>query len=78
MLKNAYIPLVFRITVLAFSIAALAVATSIFLEVKHVNADPDPNNQCATRASTVMAISVGSVAVPYIGYITWDEYMSKP
>jgi hypothetical protein len=30
------------------------------------------------RASTYMAIIVGSIAIPYVGYVTWDEYMSKP
>lgn len=78
LLKNAYMPLIFRVTVLAFSIAALAISAAIFIQVKHVNADDNPNNQCATRASTFMGLSVGSVAVPYIAYVTWDEYMSKP
>lgn len=78
LLKNAYVPLIFRLTTLAFSTAALAMAAAIFINVHHVNSDNDPNNQCATRASTFMALSVGSVAVPYIGYVTWDEYMSKP
>lgn len=78
LLKNAYMPMVFRLTVLAFSIAGLAVAANIYRNIKNVNRDADPGNQCATRASTYMAISVGSVAVPYICYVTWDEYMSKP
>jgi hypothetical protein len=25
-----------------------------------------------------MAIVVGCVAIPYVLYVTWDEYMSKP
>ena len=71
-------PLVFRIAVFAFSTAALAVAAAIYIDVHRVNADLNPNNQCARRASTYMAICVGSVALPYLSYVTWDEYMSKP
>lgn len=78
MLKNAYVPLIFRITVLAFTAAALGLAAAIYINVDKVNNDSDPYNQCATRASTFMAICVGSIAVPYIIYVTWDEYLSKP
>ena len=78
MLKNPFVPLVFRLTVFAFSAAALAIAAEIYVTVNRVNHDADPDNQCATRASTYMAICVGTVALPYIGYVTWDEYMSKP
>ena len=78
LLKNPFVPLVFRVTVFAFSTAALAVAVSIYMNVRRVNQDSNPNNQCAGRASTYMAICVSSVALPYLGYVTWDEYMSKP
>ncbi len=71
-------PLLFRITILAFTTAALGVAASIFINIQRVNHDADPNNQCSKRASTYMAIIIGSIALPYIGYVTWDEYMSKP
>ena len=78
LLKNPFVPLIFRLTIFAFTTAALAVAISIYVNVQHVNSDADPNNQCAKRASTFMAIAVGAIALPYIGYVTWDEYMSKP
>ncbi|KAK5175567.1 uncharacterized protein LTR77_000706 [Saxophila tyrrhenica] len=78
LLKNPFVPLVFRITVLAFSAAALGIGASMFVNIERANRDADPNNQCATRASTYMAIIVGTVALPYLGYVTWDEYMSKP
>lgn len=78
LLKNPFIPLALRLTVLCFSLASLAVAAQIFTRVKYVNSDPDPSNQCAPRASTYMAIIVGVIAIPYSGYVTWDEYMSKP
>jgi len=50
----------------------------MFEKIQAVNTDNDPNNQCAPRASTYMAIVVGCVAIPYTLYVTWDEYMSKP
>lgn len=78
LLKNPFVPLFFRVTVLTFSAGALGIAASIYTAVQKVNVDADPNNQCASRASTFMAISVGCFALPYIGYVTWDEYMSKP
>ncbi len=53
-------------------------AAAIYIDVDNVNHDTIADNNCAKRASTYMAISVGSVALPYIGYVTWDEYMSKP
>ncbi|KAK3655230.1 hypothetical protein LTR56_003652 [Elasticomyces elasticus] len=78
LLKNPFIPLAFRLSTLAFSGAALAIAATIRVNVNHVNSDNDDQNQCATRASTYMALCVGCVAIPYVGYVTWDEYMSKP
>jgi hypothetical protein len=78
LLKNAFVPLFFRLTVLAFSCAALGVSAGILKTVGSVNDDNDVNNQCAPRASTYMGIIVPSIAIPYVGYVTWDEYMSKP
>lgn len=78
LLKNPFIPLAFRLTVIAFAAAGLGVAGTIFHAVDRVNNDADPVNQCARRASTYMAVVVDCVAIPYLGYVTWDEYMSKP
>ncbi|TKA30154.1 hypothetical protein B0A50_02873 [Salinomyces thailandicus] len=78
LLKNPFVPLAFRITVLAFAVASLGVAATLYRNIEHVNHDESASNQCAARASTYMAICVGSIAIPYVGYVTWDEYMSKP
>ncbi|GAB7332507.1 hypothetical protein MBLNU13_g04299t2 [Cladosporium sp. NU13] len=78
LLKNPFIPLIFRIIVLAFSGASLGISARMFEKIHAVNTDNDPDNQCAPRASTYMAIVVGCVAIPYTLYVTWDEYMSKP
>ena len=75
-MKNPFVPLVFRILVLAFTLAALGLGGRIWHEADHVKKTTD--RACVQRASTYMALIVDSIAVPYIGYVTWDEYMSKP
>lgn len=63
-------PLIFRITVFTTSLIALGLSTSIHhLSNKYTY---DQN------ASATMAIVVDVVAIPYILYITWDEYTGKP
>lgn len=64
------VPLVFRVTVLITSIVALSIAASIHhLSNKYTYSQ---------NASATMAIVVDVVAIPYILYITWDEYTGKP
>lgn len=63
---------------LAFSGASLGISATLYENIRAVNTDDDVDNQCAPRASTFMAIAVGCVAIPYVCYVTWDEYMSKP
>ncbi|KAH0369034.1 hypothetical protein KCU65_g3555, partial [Aureobasidium melanogenum] len=75
-LKNPFVPLVFRLIVLSFTVAALGLGARVFHEADAVNRQGE--GPCSKRASTYMAIVLDSVAVPYIGYITWDEYLSKP
>lgn len=57
-------------TVLTTSIVALAIASS----VHHLS----NRYTYAQNASTTMAIVVDVVAIPYILYITYDEYTGKP
>lgn len=65
----------FRLLVLTFTLAALGLGGRIFHEADSVTANEGP---CDKRASTYMAIVLDSIAVPYILYVTWDEYLSKP
>ena len=65
-------------TVLAFSAAGLGIGATILHTVNRVNEDLDPNNQCAPQASTYMAIIVSAIAIPYLCYVTYDEYFNKP
>ncbi|GAM85137.1 hypothetical protein ANO11243_031410 [Dothideomycetidae sp. 11243] len=73
-LKNPFVPLVFRTITAAFTIAALALGARVFRQTKSVSG----TTGCHQRASTYIAIVVDAIAVPYIMYITWDEYTSKP
>ena len=64
------VPLFFRVTVLTTSTIALGLSSSIYY-LTH-------NSPFTQTPSTIMAIVVDVVALPYIGYITWDEYTGKP
>lgn len=64
------VPLIFRITVLTTSCIALGLSCSIF----HLSS----KYSYRQNASTIMAIVVDVVAIPYIIYFTWDEYTGKP
>jgi hypothetical protein len=64
------VPLVFRVTVLITSVVALGLSASVHhLSNKYFYSQ---------NPSTTMAIVVDVVAIPYILYITWDEYTGKP
>ena len=56
--------------VLSTSVIALGLACSIYIATQGSEYHQTP--------STIMAIVVDVVAIPYIGYITWDEYTGKP
>jgi len=64
------VPLFFRVVVFATSTIALGLSCSVY-HLTDISAFPQ-------TPSTIMAIVVDVVAMPYIGYITWDEYTGKP
>ncbi|CZT43643.1 uncharacterized protein RSE6_03709 [Rhynchosporium secalis] len=70
LISHALVPLGFRLTVLSTSIIALAISSSVH-HLSNVYT-------YAQNASTTMAIVVDVVAIPYILYITYDEYTGKP
>jgi len=72
MLKNPFVPLVFRLITVIFTLTALGLGVRIYRRTDNA---PQP---CSQRASTYIAVIVDSIAVPYILYVTWDEYTSKP
>ncbi|KAI9663188.1 MAG: hypothetical protein M1821_008236 [Bathelium mastoideum] len=70
-LRNPFIPLIFRLIVLACSTAALGLGVTLLNLVRSVHCEWRPT-------SSLMAIIVDSIAIPYLLYVTWDEYTSKP
>ncbi|EXJ72749.1 uncharacterized protein A1O5_03896 [Cladophialophora psammophila CBS 110553] len=93
-LRNPFIPLAFRLTVLSFAIVALGLGASIYHETgkitKCIKQPPDRRTaECVQRVgatatdyyrdpSGLMAVIVDAIAIVYTIYITYDEYFSKP
>lgn len=71
-LKHPLVPLAFRLTVLITSVIALA------LGIKILESEEGKVDRGAEWTQAVVAIVVDCVAIPYIGYMTWDEYTGKP
>lgn len=72
-LQHPLVPLAFRLIVLLTSIVALALSVRIFELERGGN-----SRHSAELTQAIVAIVVDTVAVPYIGYMTWDEYTGKP
>ncbi|KAF2151815.1 hypothetical protein K461DRAFT_313624 [Myriangium duriaei CBS 260.36] len=73
-LKNPFVPLLFRTITAAFTLAALGLSAQVYHQTRAANR----TESCRQRASTYIALAVDAVAIPYIIYITRDEYTSKP
>ena len=71
-MRHSLSPLLFRLIVMITSIVALGVAGRIYYLEDSVDKDS------AERTQSVVAIVVDCVAIPYIGYMIWDEYTGKP
>jgi len=72
-LRHPLVPLVFRLIVLLTSLVAMALSVRIW----QVEQD-DPQSNSSEETQSIVAIVVDTVAVPYIGYMLWDEYTGKP
>jgi hypothetical protein len=77
MLRHPITPLIFRLVVLATSIAALIVSVNIFEGESSTATDPNARNM-QERDQAIVAIVIDTVAIPYIIGMTWDEYTGKP
>lgn len=83
-LRNPMVPLVIRMIVWSFSLAALILGASIFRIFRQNEAQSPSEDQTERQlrdlygASPAMAIVVDVVALVYILYITYDEYTGKP
>ncbi|KAG5745837.1 hypothetical protein H9Q69_012817 [Fusarium xylarioides] len=71
-IRHSLAPLVFRLSVMVTSIIALAIAARI-----HQLEDVDSTDS-AEETQSIVAVAVDCVAIPYIGYMIWDEYTGKP
>ncbi|PTD01871.1 hypothetical protein FCULG_00010121 [Fusarium culmorum] len=71
-IRHSLAPLVFRLSVMVTSIIALGVAARI-----HLLEDVDSSDS-AEETQSIVAVAVDCVAIPYIGYMIWDEYTGKP
>lgn len=79
-MHHAFVPLVLRATVLVASVVALGLAGRVFM-MEDGLADSDDGGSgrpSAERTQAIVAIIVDSLAVPYITYMTVDEYVGKP
>ncbi|RMD41801.1 hypothetical protein DV735_g3298, partial [Chaetothyriales sp. CBS 134920] len=93
-LRNPFIPLGFRITIIIFALAALALGATIYRDSGRIlkcqrqpvgSRTPYCVRQIGERElnyyrdpSGLMAVIVDTIAVVYSFYITYDEYFSKP
>ncbi|KAI0428297.1 hypothetical protein F5Y09DRAFT_313529 [Xylaria sp. FL1042] len=74
-LRHPIAPLIFRLIVLISTISALALATIIYRREE----DPEIVSGSQTETSqAIVAIIIDSIAIPYILYMTYDEYTGKP
>jgi hypothetical protein len=93
-LRNPFIPLAFRLTVIVFAVTAIGLGVTIFHQTGNiarcVGSQPGDRDEFCTKLvgnapidyyrdpSALMAIIVDVIAVVYTCYITYDEYFSKP
>ncbi|GAB0131605.1 hypothetical protein EsDP_00000068 [Epichloe bromicola] len=71
-MRHPLSPLLFRLGVVVTSILALGIAARIY------QMENDLKKDSAERTQSVVAVVVDCVAIPYIGYMIWDEYTGKP
>lgn len=93
-LRNPFIPLAFRLTVIIFAVTAIALGASIYEASDRITRclrQPSGSRDdfCVRLVgngnvsyyrdpSALMAIIVDVISVVYTSYITYDEYFSKP
>ncbi|KAH7328057.1 hypothetical protein B0I35DRAFT_416461 [Stachybotrys elegans] len=64
-MRHSLAPLLFRLTVMVTSIIALGIAARI-------------HEMGGEQTQSIVAVTIDCVAIPYIGYMIWDEYTGKP
>lgn len=71
---NPLVPLLLRILIFVFSVSALALACTIFVNSKKRY----DGILVGQQPGTIMAIVVQCCAIVYVIYIAYDEYLGKP
>ncbi|KAF7553564.1 hypothetical protein G7046_g7068 [Stylonectria norvegica] len=71
-LRHTFAPLLFRMIVMVTSILALGISARIYL------LEDIDKHETAEETQSIIAVVVDCVAIPYIGYMIWDEYTGKP
>ncbi|TGJ83257.1 hypothetical protein E0Z10_g5506 [Xylaria hypoxylon] len=74
-LRHPIAPLIFRLIVLITTISALALATVIYRRERDIRITTGSQTE---TSQAIVAIIIDSIAIPYILYMTWDEYTGKP
>ncbi|KAJ9154808.1 Regulator of phospholipase D SRF1 [Pleurostoma richardsiae] len=72
LLRHPLVPLTFRLIVLITSIVSLGISARIY----DINNDVSGTGPEITQS--IVAVVVDCVAVPYVFYMTWDEYTGRP
>jgi hypothetical protein len=76
LMENIFVPLIFRLFVLATSVTAMSLGATIFYHFQGQYQEENP--KCKKGETTYMAVIVGAFAIVYTTYITYDEFSSKP
>lgn len=71
-LRHSLSPLIFRLVVMVTSVVALGLAGRIYV------LEAGDKRASVELTQSIVAIVVDCVAVPYLGYMIWDEYTGKP
>ncbi|KAL7789511.1 hypothetical protein V8C37DRAFT_386162 [Trichoderma ceciliae] len=71
-MRSSLSPLIFRLVVIVMSVIALAIAARIF------ELEDEAIGESAERTQSIFAVAVDCIAIPFNGYMIWDEYTGKP
>lgn len=93
-MRNPFVPLAFRLTVIVFAATAIGLGASIYheagiIETCRAEAPSERDTFCSSAIGTtdidyyrdpssLMAVIVDAIAIAYTLYIMYDEYFSKP
>jgi hypothetical protein len=71
-IHHSLVPLLFRLVVMVTSLICLGIAARIY------EIEDQQQNESSQRTQSIVAVAIDCVAIPYIGYMLWDEYTGAP